>query len=378
MSLDIQTLLLLGSFIGVAPGLLMPLVWRQERSATCLLTWGGGHLIGAIGLLTALFRGQVPVGIPIQLGNALLLLYYAALWGAVRQFDGRRLLTVGMVAGPALWLIACQIPAFYTLPADRTMLASAIAGAYSLAAAVELWRGRRERLPSRWFLIGLFLLIALHHAGQLLFGRAWPIPDMTGPPPMLTVVSSFLLLNLVKERSSFRYQKEAWLDPLTGVFNRRGFLEAAARRTAPRRRDRAPTAAALLLMDLDRFKQINDRFGHTVGDRVLRLFVAVARAELAPGDVLGRLGGEEFAALLPGGDAPEAMAVADRIRRAFARAAAMVDGCEVDARVSIGVAAHRHDAGGGLENLLREADAALYRAKANGRDRVEMPAAELA
>lgn len=379
MPLDVRTLLLLGSLAALVPGLLIPFVWQQVRSTPCLLTWGGGHLIGAIGLLIVLLRGPVPVGISIQLGNALLLLYHAALWSAARQFEGRRLLPLGMAAGPALWLLACQFPAFYASLEARVVLVSTIASAYSLAAAVELWRGRPERLPSRWSLIGLFLVLALYYAGQLLFGRALSIPDVTGLPPMLTVTSSFLLLNLVKERSARRHQEEARLDPLTGVFNRRGFLEAAARCLTPRRwRGRAPTAAALLLMGLDHFKQINERFGHAVGDRVLRLFAAVARAELAPGDVLGRLGGEEFAALLPGRGVPEAMAVADRIRRAFAQAGMTVEGCRVEARVSIGVAARRHDAGSGLEDLLREADAALYRAKANGRDRVEMLRAKAA
>jgi diguanylate cyclase (GGDEF)-like protein len=132
----------------------------------------------------------------------------------------------------------------------------------------------------------------------------------------------------------------------------------------------------LLLMDLDHFKQINDRFGHAVGDGVLRLFGTVAQAELASDDVLGRLGGEEFAALLPGRDLPEAMAVADRIRRAFALAGATVAGCRVGARVSIGMAAQR-DTTRRLEDLLQEADMALYRAKANGRDRVELPAGAL-
>jgi diguanylate cyclase (GGDEF)-like protein len=136
-----------------------------------------------------------------------------------------------------------------------------------------------------------------------------------------------------------------------------------------------PTAV-LLLMDLDHFKQINDRFGHAVGDRALRLFAAVVRAELAPGDVLGRLGGEEFAALLPGRDLAEAKAVADRIRRAFALAGETVAGHRVEARVSIGMAL-QHGSARRLEDLLEEADAALYRAKANGRDRVELPGGAL-
>jgi len=386
MSLDVPTLLIVGSFVGAMPGLLLPIVWLQERSATCLLTWGFGHVIGAVGLLIALLRPAVPAWLAIQFGNALILFYYATLWGAARQFEGRRLLPLGMAAGPALWLAACQIPAFYDSLAARVMLASAGSGVFSLAAAFEFWRGRQERLPSRWFLIGLLTLLGLNYGGRLLFAQFLPFPAGTGTPSgtwfalasfatiLLTITSSFLLLNLVKERSALRHQEVARIDPLTGVPNRRGFIEAATRHLTPRR-NRA-SAAVLLLMDLDHFKQINDRFGHTVGDKVLRLFGTVAQAELAPGDLFGRLGGEEFAALLPGRDLAEARVVADRIRDAFALAGATVAGCQVGARVSIGMAAQNGTARR-LEDLLQEADAALYRAKANGRDRVELPGGAL-
>ncbi|MDI3309411.1 MAG: GGDEF domain-containing protein [Acetobacteraceae bacterium] len=381
MIFDIQTLLVIGNIAALIPGLLLPIVWLQERSATCLLTWGFGHLISAVALSVELLRPPIPAGIAAQFSHAAMLIYYATVWGAVRQFEGRRLLPLGMAAGPVLCLAACQIPAFDDALVARVTLVSAGAGIYSLAAALELLQGRQERLPSRWFLISLLALLCLQYAlrpflvPSLPFAQASPLPGGTGLPPMLTIVSSFLLLNLVKERAMLRHQEVARIDLLTGASNRRGFLEAAARHLASRRYNRVPTAV-LLLMDLDHFKQINDRFGHAVGDSVLHLFAAVARAELAPDDVFGRLGGEEFAALLPWRDLAEAMAVADRIRRAFALAGASVAGCQVGARVSIGMAAQNGTARR-LEDLLQEADAALYRAKANGRDRVELPVATL-
>ncbi|MBX6740600.1 MAG: GGDEF domain-containing protein [Acetobacteraceae bacterium] len=380
MLFDIQTLLVIGNIAALIPGLLLPIVWLQERSATCLLTWGFGHLIGAIGLLVALLRPPIPAGIAAQFSHTTILIFYTTVWGAIRQFEGRRLLPLGMAAGPVLCLAACQIPAFDDTLVARVTVVSTGAGIYSLAAALELLQGQRERLPSRWFLIGLLALLCLQYAlrpflvPSLPFAQVLPLPGGTGLPPMLTIVSSFLLLNLVKERAMLRHQEVARIDLLTGVPNRRGFIEAAARHLAPRR-NRVP-AAVLLLMDLDHFKQINDRFGHAVGDKVLHLFAAVARAELTPDNVFGRLGGEEFAALLPGRDLTEAMAMANRIRLAFALAGATVAGCQVGARVSIGMAVQNGTACK-LEDLLQEADTALYRAKTNGRDRVELPVATL-
>jgi diguanylate cyclase (GGDEF)-like protein len=131
-----------------------------------------------------------------------------------------------------------------------------------------------------------------------------------------------------------------------------------------------------MLLDLDNFKSINDRFGHAVGDRVLEVFAEVAGRSMRRMDLFGRLGGEEFAALLFDADRDRALAVAEEIRRAFAAASGEVDERPVVATVSVGVVVS-HDATLDLAALLAQADHALYRAKDNGRNRVEIASVEL-
>src|SRR5262249_28796129 len=136
---------------------------------------------------------------------------------------------------------------------------------------------------------------------------------------LFTVVMSFLLLNMTKERTELQHKINALVDPLSGVANRRAFLEGARRLMVQQTLDGEPLA--MMLFDLDRFKEINDRMGHAVGDRVLQTFAAASTATLGADILFGRIGGEEFAALFPVGDVGEAYAVADRVRRNFIEAA---------------------------------------------------------
>jgi diguanylate cyclase (GGDEF)-like protein len=135
--------------------------------------------------------------------------------------------------------------------------------------------------------------------------------------------------------------------------------------------DREPLA--MLLFDLDRFKDINDRMGHAVGDRVLQTFAATTTATLGADVLFGRIGGEEFASLLAVGDLGEAYAVADRVRRNFAESAARFANGDLTPTVSIGLTLGV-GAKSDVDTLLEVADRALYRAKANGRNRVEATA----
>jgi len=122
------------------------------------------------------------------------------------------------------------------------------------------------------------------------------------------------------------------------------------------------------MFDLDHFKSINDRFGHAVGDSVLRLFGQVVRASTRADDLIGRFGGEEFLAIVPGG-LESASKIAERVRSAFAAAGATVDQHVIDATVSIGTAAS-YEPVLSLDTLIARADAALYRAKHEGRNQV--------
>jgi diguanylate cyclase (GGDEF)-like protein len=150
------------------------------------------------------------------------------------------------------------------------------------------------------------------------------------------------------------------------MFNRRGFAEACAR--VIDREANAGRPVTVLICDIDHFKSINDRFGHPAGDEILKLFATVMIASLRISDLSGRIGGEEFAALLPC-PLEEGLVAAERVREAFAASDIVVEEGPVDTTVSIGVAGG--PAGTELEVLLAAADTALYQAKRAGRNRVQ-------
>jgi diguanylate cyclase (GGDEF)-like protein len=175
---------------------------------------------------------------------------------------------------------------------------------------------------------------------------------------------------LAKERAELEHKVAATTDPLTGIANRRAFLEGAQR--SLQQRSRMPQPVSVLLFDLDRFKSINDRYGHAAGDRVLRAFADVAVIELRSTDLLGRLGGEEFGAILFGAEASSAAATAERIRSVFAAGYAGEGGTNDEISVSVGVASVPADEKIEIEALMLRADEALYVAKARGRNRVEV------
>jgi len=155
-------------------------------------------------------------------------------------------------------------------------------------------------------------------------------------------------------------------DFLTGALSRQGF-EALARRYVDRVQMQA-RPLSLLVLDLDHFKRINDTLGHAGGDTVLRAFVQMAQAQLRPTDALGRIGGEEFALLLPETDLDGAMQLAERLRNAAAEQTVTIGAQVCRYSLSGGVAAWLH--GESFDRLSARADHALYDAKHQGRNRI--------
>ncbi len=164
--------------------------------------------------------------------------------------------------------------------------------------------------------------------------------------------------------------RQAATDPLTGIANRRHFAEESGRLIATAQRHSRP--CALLELDLDGLKAVNDTHGHAVGDGLLLAFVRTCRANLREGDILGRLGGDEFAVLLPETTLDQAEAIAQRVRVAFAREDVRVGDNRAQGSVSVGVAALDPPRRTTLDTLLRDADKALYEAKRAGRNRVQV------
>ena len=166
-----------------------------------------------------------------------------------------------------------------------------------------------------------------------------------------------------------RLEDLASVDTLTGTLSRAAFLEQASATIASRSRAQRPVS--VLMLDLDHFKRINDTHGHAVGDRALRAFGQAMRGALRASDLVGRMGGEEFAVVLPDEDQKGALALADRLRRDVeALRIPLPNGAFLEVTVSIGVATQPPAARLPLARLLIAADEALYRAKADGRNRV--------
>jgi diguanylate cyclase (GGDEF)-like protein len=306
--------------------------------------------------------------------NAFLFIACGMIWNGARLFQGRVVLPGGLFAGAVLWFLAMQFESFAGSDNARTMLSSVVIALYAFLTAFELRRERRRDMARRW----LWIAVPMLHAAVFLAPAVLIafLPQAASPGSLFalfafeTVIyvvgTAFVIVVMAKERVAQFHKTAAMTDMLTGLYNRRAFLEAANLIIADCVKKNRPVS--VLLFDLDHFKSINDRFGHAVGDDALKLFAATATSKMRATDVIGRLGGEEFAAIVPGGEM-EAGLVAERLRQAFEAAGVAISGYDIAATVSVGVATSV--APMPIGPLLARADAALYAAKRGGRNRVE-------
>jgi diguanylate cyclase (GGDEF)-like protein len=255
----------------------------------------------------------------------------------------------------------------------------AISAGLLAAACFELWRGRYERLLARWPLIavmGFHAIVFMAGAFDVVAGNE----PMTRVPPLLSwfslvqlefvmflLAAAVLAVMMCRERVDARLLAVASVDSLTGIANRAAFFDRATRILNRAAQD--GTSLVLILFDLDNFKTINDTYGHAGGDLTLRAFADVARANIRPADLIGRIGGEEFCLVLYDASLEEGFLVAERIRNAFAASPIPFGRSTIVATVSAGVATNTRAAT--VEALVEAADRALYRAKSAGRNRVE-------
>jgi len=376
MSLDIGTLFVIAICVTALLGLFLLFAWMQDR-INALAWWGMAYLIGAVSGAIWRLGDLISPPLPSNIADILLFVAVGMIWSAARLFHGRPVLWGSMFLGAVVWLALCSSPAFMESAASRLVTSSLIVAAYTFLTAAELWRERRKSLIRRWpavfvpMLHGVIFLSPVALAGLLEngggthnLGTGW-VAVYAIEIVLYVVGAAFIMLVLAKDRTVRHYKLAAATDPLTELLNRRGFFEAVGDIMANRREIREPVS--VLAFDLDHFKRINDRFGHSAGDATLRLFATVVRNTLRADDAIGRLGGEEFVALLPSTLA-DAAAAAKRVRKAFATASA-APGKHAAATVSIGVACG--SAYAEIDTLIARADTALYRAKTNGRDRVE-------
>lgn len=376
MQFDTGTLMVVGAVTAGLSGLWLGSVWLHRRDVTALAWWAAANLVYAVAIvgLRIALADQDPL--LLQTGLILSTLPPGFVWAGARSFRGARVPIPLVAAGSIVVVAALVAGAVFTTGPLVSATGFLVWIAYLAAAVFELWRGRDEELPARWPLAFLLLIHAAVYAGGIADVLGGGFVEMDGPPLdswfglihfegiLYAMGTAVLMSGLAAERAESRFRTAASEDPLTGAASRRAFFERGERLLLRAATSRTPASA--IVFDLDRFKAVNDTYGHQVGDRVLRTFAATAREVLRPDDLFGRHGGEEFAVILPGEGVDTAYAVAERIRRAFAEAARMIDAAEVAATVSAGVTLALPDET--LERVLAAADRALYRAKAQGRN----------
>lgn len=376
MVLDLRTIYVVSAMTCLVLGSVHLAAYHTGRFGRWPAWWGASNLLVGIGSFFVSLRGVVPAFVSLDAGNVTTVAGYLLTVFAVRIFADRPV--DKRFCGLAVCCISLPVLIFTVDPtavSARIFYVSVICCLCDLAILREgVGIFRREKLFSAGLLAWLYAPTAAIFLVRSLLAATG---DIAGPNPfgdspahgwmaatavVFIALRSMVIVLMAAERSKNRLVEMAHHDPLTGVLNRGGPMQ---RLPLPKLQ-----SLALLAIDIDHFKQLNDRHGHVVGDDMLRLFARVAQAALRPGDLLARQGGDEFLAVLKDVSEGGAVAVAERLRLAFSAAASQVPGLAMSPTLSIGVATSRQ-ADVDFERLLRQADEALYSSKRQGRDRVE-------
>ncbi|EJE54374.1 diguanylate cyclase (GGDEF) domain-containing protein [Acidovorax sp. CF316] len=372
--LDLATVLLLYNTSLIAGALSIFHIRRHSCRPQGLASLATAYLMLAVGAILA-WRGE-SAALPMWMWTHGSLLLgtggYALFWAGVRSFSGRRRVPWRAVV---LLPLACLAAGIATgFPLQNLLRAGAFHATATLVLAActfEILRDcRTEPLPSRALMAAFLGLSGSIYALRLAYilggtagstGFAWAFSvQMFCHFGMALMVAA-----LSNERAEIRLEQAAHTDPLTGTGNRRWLESRLPARLAPQ--------SAIAQLDLDRFKQINDRFGHAVGDRVLVEFARCLQGQLRSSDLLARMGGEEFVVYLPAVTQAEAQAIAERLCASVSMLHIEAQGSQISVTVSIGLA-WVHDTPVAADTLFKRADDALYQAKQSGRNQVVLAA----
>jgi diguanylate cyclase (GGDEF)-like protein len=379
MGFDPLTLLTIAVIALVSMSGLLLVLSFSEREANALRWFAATFLCGAVGIVLLLSSPHAYDTLPREFASAVFLLGYGFLFTACRRFNRRPVIWPAVFVAPILWLALCWT--FTPSVPVRVGVVSAMMAVFCLACAAELRFGDRDAIRGRngaaivLVIHGLFYLSRSILHPILMPGQPWiekpasPWGAVLGAETLVFVFFfGFLTIAMTRERTAQRLRKASLEDVLTGIGNRRALIQSG--RALLERGETDGHGIACILFDLDHFKTVNDTHGHDAGDRLLIRFATMAVESLPLTCLFCRIGGEEFAALLPDTGFAEASAFAETIRAAFEHCAIPGRGGPISATVSAGISVSApRDAG--IEALLSRADVNLYRAKARGRNRVE-------
>jgi len=385
MQLDIRTMIATGAGLGVLTALSMRYVLRgfPGMLGPSMREWMLGIALQATSWALTTVRGSIPDFVSVVVANALLSIGYALLVDAVRRFvglrAGHRLLFVLVLAS-----ICVQIYFSYAVPSTRIriLIGSTLFAALLPFALLPLFAAYRESRNRSYVLTAaafavLFATMLARVAYETLDEQGLTSAFLSTPMQdcvfavlaFFPVIATLGFLLMCSSRLYEELERQAGVDSLTGINNRRTVTDMATRAIAAAHRH--GQALAVLLIDADHFKRINDAHGHEVGDEALQLISATVQCELRTEDLFGRLGGEEFVVVLPAADESAARRNAERLRANIEKAELRAGHRTIELCVSIGIAVIR--AGDDFAALLRRADQAMYEAKRSGRNRVVGP-----
>lgn len=356
--------------------------WGRRRDG--LGRWAAALLVNAIGHLLIMLRGLIPDLLSIVVGNLMLSSVFVGMIAAVYQFQGRPVRWALLLAPPLLVLVFVSV--FIDNFPARVSFVGLVIGLQAVWALLAALSHRHATVGrGQWLLVAGLSLEAVVLGGRALVAisthsEATNILQGSGLQTLtflatfsVVLVSSVGFVFMSRDRADENNRVLAALDPLTGVANRRSLIAALDRDVARAQRMREPMA--LMMVDIDHFKDVNDQYGHPAGDRVLCSVVNVLRQRVRAQDLVGRYGGEEFMVLLPDTGLMGAEQLARELCKAVEESRCPVDGVPgpgIAVTVSIGVFGGRLESGDSWDMLIAAADRALYQAKNNGRNRVEV------
>jgi diguanylate cyclase (GGDEF)-like protein len=383
MMLDNRTLLVSLVLVSALMALSLALAsWGRDHDT--LKKWAGAMALEAVAWVLFMARGELPYFFSILLAGVVLVSAQSLKVLAIYEFRGLRMPRWQVMLPVVLVLLTLSM-----LPQDdmrhRIFLGSLLFGGQMLLILHALWDDREMRSGRAWWLLfgatvvtlPLFALRAIvAYFGIFQFST----PESTlAPNPVqfaifvgmvaLGMLGSMGFILMLKEKTDRMIRSLAMIDPLTGIYNRRAFMEIAEKEYAIAHRNKMPLA--VLMLDIDFFKKINDDYGHPAGDSVLVTTAQILAAGLRRQDTLGRFGGEEFCALLPNTNEEGAIVLAEKIRSAVAGANMSASGKALSVSISAGITVCQPGCAvcnQSFQQLLNDADNALYQAKRNGRN----------
>ncbi|PIX61005.1 MAG: hypothetical protein COZ47_04280 [Lysobacterales bacterium CG_4_10_14_3_um_filter_64_11] len=391
-SIDLRSVMMVSVLLGIlfSAGLLAARSYHEGRIRGSLTIWAAGMLLQPLAWLLIVLRGQIPDYLSIVVGNSLSVMTFALYAHALRYLHGQLSLPRLVYALGALVFIGLSAEVlFIHQPYWRMIGLSSVIAVFLFRVARETMRGpwRTQQTGVQMTAAVFFLgsgIMAFRVVYELLLAPAvHQAFDLTAMQSVVyfyaalgPVIASFGYVLICNETTVVELRQLAATDPLTGLFNRRPFEQMSEKLLADAARKRRPLA--LLIIDVDHFKHFNDSYGHALGDAVLQRLAEVLQGQLRGADLIGRMGGEEFAALLPDTGPAQAQQVAERLRAAVDALEVRSVGVVVRIQVSIGLAMLDGNATQDdepsmlLAGLMREADLAMYAAKRAGRNRVEV------